>query len=189
MTTLITPICIADGPTLTGTAAASCVPVACPLMLLAGYWQPGMRWRLTLAGKLSSSILDPRGLVNQLPGTARFDLRFGAQVVWDSLPITLNASGAYSNVPWRLDVELVCRSVGGGNTAVLLGTGIFTCADLDGASTAPPAAGGSIVVPVASAPAVGGVFDAGARLGVDVMFSQTASTGSLTVSHYAIEEV
>jgi len=42
-----------DGPTLTGAAAASCVPTYVPTTLPAGYWQIGRMWRVTLTGRIS----------------------------------------------------------------------------------------------------------------------------------------
>ena len=189
MTTRITPACIADGPTLTAAGHASCVPTRCPLTLPPGYWTEGKRWRLSLRGHITTSILDARGTLNASPGTARFDLRLGGIVVWDSGAIALNTSGAYTAQPWALDVEIGCRSIGVGSAATLLGVGAWTCADMAGASLTPPAAGGAIVVPVNAAPAVGAGFNSFAALDVDVHFSQSVSTGSLTVVQYAIEEV
>ena len=189
MANLITPACLTAGPTITAATPASCIPTSCPLTLDPGYWELGKRWRIRLSGKISSSILDGRGTLNQSPGSARFDLRLGGQVVWDSLAIPLNSSGAFTAVPWCLEVEVTCQSIGVGTAATLLGEGKFICADIDGASITPPAAGGIAVVPWATTPAAGPGFNSFARLDVDVYFSQTVGTGSLTVLYYAISEL
>ena len=186
MTTRLTPKCIADGPTLTRPEPASCVPVSCPLTLPAGYWVEGKSWRLTLAGKISSSNLDALRMLNVPSGFARYDLRLGGVVAWDSGEIALNSSGDFTNVPWSLTVELTCRAIG--SAATLIGVGVFACADLDGASTSPPKAGGVIVVPV-TAPAVGATFDSFAELQVGVFSASRYATGSRTVQQYSIEEI
>ncbi len=190
MSKILTPACIADGPTLTRGEPASCMPVRCPLTLPPGYWLEGKRWRLRMSGVLSSTILDGVGTLNVSPGSLRIDLRLGGVIVWDSGAIALNTSGVYTSQPWALDVELVCRSIGIGTAATLMGVGTFSGAGIAGASTAPPAAGGVIVVPVNTAPAVGAGFNSFAALDVDVWSAAgTIAAGSRTVSQYHIEEV
>ena len=90
-----------DGPTLTAAAAASCVPTYVPTTLPAGYWQIGRIWRLRATGRISCVVTTP--------GTARFDLRLGGVVAFDTLAIPLNIV-AKTNVPWVLDVLMTCRA-------------------------------------------------------------------------------
>ena len=110
---------LADGPTLVAAAAASCLPTAARCTLPPGpaFWYPGKQLRLTASGRISCTA--------GAPGTARFDLRFGTIIVFDSQPIALNVAGKVA-VGWRLDLLLTCRTVGGGNAATLIGQGTWT---------------------------------------------------------------
>ena len=82
-----------DGPALTAAAAASCVPTYFPTTLPAGYWQIGRIWRLTMSGRISNVITTP--------GTARWDVRLGGIVAFDTLAMPLNIV-AKTNVSWNL---------------------------------------------------------------------------------------
>ena len=94
-----------DGPTLTAAAAASMLPTYVPTTLPAGYWQIGRIWRIRAAGRISCAVTTP--------GTARFDVRLGGVVAFDSLAIPLNIV-AKTNVRWELEILLTCRAVGSG---------------------------------------------------------------------------
>lgn len=171
----------ADGPTLVAAAAASCIPVASRLILPNNYWTVGKQWRIKLAGRISNVVTTP--------GTARFDLRTGptgAIIAFDTGALALNAV-AKTTVPFRLDVDLVCRSVGNAALTTLFGMGRFTSEAVVGAPL--PAAGGNgvLLCPVA-APAVGTGFDNTAANAVDMFFTQTVATGSMTVHQYEIWE-
>lgn len=187
MARILTPACIADGPTITASTPTSCVPVRCPLTFEPGYLTEGATLRLRMSGKISTSILDGLGTLNQSPGTARFDLRLGGVVVWDSLAVPLNTALGLTNVPWVLSVELRCRAIG--SAATLIGTGTWHCIAVKGGSAVAAKASANAVLPWNTAPVVGAAFDSYARLGVDVFFTQTVGTGSLTVSGYSLEEV
>jgi hypothetical protein len=101
---------LGDGPTVLAAAAASCLPTAarCTLPPGAPFWYPGKQIRLTASGRISCAA--------GAPGTARFDVRFGSAIVFDSQPINLNLAGK-TGVGWLLELLLTCRTVGGGNTA------------------------------------------------------------------------
>lgn len=170
-----------DGPTLTAAAAASCIPVASRLILPNNYWTVGKQWRIKIAGRISCAITTP--------GTARFDLRTGPTgtiIAFDTGPLNLNMV-AKANVPFRLDIDLVCRAVGNAAATTLFGMGQFSSE----AVVAAPAAGiggvGTILAPV-GAPAVGTGFDNTAANAVDMFFTQTVATGSLQVHQYEIWE-
>lgn len=177
------PLVIAstDGPTLTAAAAATCIPVASRLTLPNNYWTIGKQWKVKLAGRISCAATTP--------GTARFDLRLGPSgtiIAFDSLAMGLNVV-AKTNVPWFLEVDLTCRSVGNAALTTLFGIGKFTSEAVVGAPL--PSAGGNGVLtcgPVA--PAVGTGFDNTAANAVDMFFTQTVATGSLTVHQYEIYE-
>ena len=171
----------ADGPTLTAAAAASCIPVASRLILPNNYWTVGKQWKVKLAGRISCAVTTP--------GTARFDLRTGPSgtiLGFDSGALNLNIV-AKTTVPWQLDIDLTCRAVGTGTATTLFGIGRFTSEAVVGAPL--PSAGGNgvLMVPVGT-PAVGAGFDNTAANAVDMFFTQTVATGSMTVHQYEIWE-
>lgn len=170
-----------DGPALTAAAAASCVPTYVPTTLPAGYWQIGRMWRIKATGRISCAVTTP--------GTARYDLRLGGTVVFDTLAIPLNIV-AKTNVRWALEVILTCRAVGSGTSANLFGSGYW----LSEANilTALPATGpgpGGCLVPFNTAPVVGAGFNSQSALTLDFFFTQTVATGSMTVHQFMIEQL
>lgn len=171
----------ADGPTLAAAAAASCIPVADRLILPNNYWIPGKAWLLKMFGRISCAVTTP--------GTARFDLRTGPSgtiVAFDTGAVNLNIVGK-TTVPWWLEVRLVCRAVGTGTQANLMAQGFFQSEAVVGSPLPTVGGNGSILVPV-TAPGVGGGFDSTAANAVDIFFTQTVATGSLTVHQYGIWE-
>lgn len=170
-----------DGPTLTAASAASCIPVANRIILPTNYWYIGKKWFISLQGRISCVI--------STPGTARFDLRLGPSgtiVTFDTGALNLNIV-AKTNVPWWLDIELICRAVGTGTSTTLFGIGRFTSEAVI-ASPANAAGGNGVLMAPVGAPAVGGGFDNTAANAVDMFFTQTVATGSLTVHNYNIDE-
>lgn len=169
-----------DGPTLTAAAAASCIPTPSRIILPNNYFQVGKVLRMTLAGRISCVVTTP--------GTARFDVRLGPSgtiVAFDTGALNLNTT-AKTNVPFWLQIMLTCRSVGAGTASTLMGQGIFQ-SEAVVASPANTAGGnGTLLCPV-GAPAVGTGFDNTAANAVDVFFTQTVATGSLTVHQYLLE--
>lgn len=165
-----------DGPTLTAAAAASCVPTYVPTTLPAGYWQIGRMWRLTAAGRISSVVTTP--------GTARFDLRLGGVIAWDSLAIALNAAAVVTQ-GWWLDVLLTCVSVGSGTLATLKGQGNFRSLDIVGEH----GHGSNMSLPVGTPGAAGTGFNSQSALTLDFFFTQTVATGSLIVHQFLIEQL
>lgn len=168
-----------DGPTLTAAAAASCLPTYMPTTLPAGYWQIGRIWRWRMHGRISCAVTTP--------GTARFDLRLGGIVVFDTLAIPLNVV-AKTNVPWWLDVLLTCRAVGSGTSANIMGAGTFISEAVIGSPAATVGGNGVLTVPFNTAPVVGGGFNSQAALTLDSFFTQTVATGSLTVHQCVLEQ-
>lgn len=170
-----------DGPALTAAAAASCVPTYIPTTLPAGYMQIGRVWRLRIAGRISCVVTTP--------GTARFDLRLGGVVAFDTLAIPLNIV-AKTNVPFLLDVLLTCRAVGSGTSGQLIGQGVFLSEAV--INTAVPSTGpgpGGVMVPYNTAPVVGTGFNSQSALTLDCFFTQTVATGSMTVHQFMIEQM
>jgi hypothetical protein len=169
-----------DGPVLTAAAAASCIPTGAKKVLDANYMEIGRVLRLTASGRISCAVTTP--------GTARFDVRFGSTNVFDGLAMNLNIV-AKTDVGWWLEILLTCRAIGGSTTANMIGQGRWTSEALI-ASPLPTVGGsGVIMLPVASAPAVGGGFDSTATQAVDLFFTQTVATGSLTLHQYMLESL
>jgi hypothetical protein len=170
-----------DGPTLTAAAAASCLQGVDKYTLPAGYFdRSGKGLKIRATGRISSVITTP--------GTARFDLRLGGTVVWDGLAILLDTVAAHTNAGWILDLDLTCRSIGSGAGGTLIGQGTWTCEDILGVPATAPKGVLSAVLPWNSAPAVGSGFDTSAQNVVDLFFTQTVATGSLTVHQFILTE-
>ena len=106
---------IVDGTANTTGAAASCIPPDAKITLPNNYWRIGRMLRVTAHGRISSVITTP--------GTARFDIRIGAVVAFDSLAILLDtvAAGARTNyastqminpIPGTYYVEIIALTPG-----------------------------------------------------------------------------
>lgn len=170
---------IVDGPTLTAAAAASCIPTANVITTLPGFWFIGKMIRVKASGRISSLITTP--------GTARFDIRLGGVVVFDSLAILLDTVAAHVSVGWMLELLLTCRAQGSVTAANLLGQGTFTCEDILGVPATAPKGVLSAILPWNSAPAAGAGFSSVVSNTLDMFFTQTVATGSLTVHQYMVE--
>lgn len=170
-----------DGPALTAAAAASCLPTYVPTTLPAGYFQIGRVWRLRAMGRISCAVTTP--------GTARFDVRLGGIVVFDTLAIPLNIV-AKTDVQWALDILLTCRAVGSGTQANLIGSGIWLSeANINVPLPSVGPGPGGALVPFNTAPVVGAGFNSQSALSFDVFFTQTVATGSMTLHQFLLEQL
>lgn len=166
-----------DGAAVTAAAATTVLPAHAKYTLQPNFWQRlGQKLQIKASGRISSVITTP--------GTARFDVRFGATVVFDGLAILLDSVAAHVNVGWELDITLTCRALGA--TANLFGFGKWTCEDILGVPAAAPKGVLVAVLPWNTAPAVGNNFDSGASQVVDLFFTQTVATGSVTLHDYEL---
>lgn len=166
-----------DGTALTAAAAASAIPAAAKKTLPANYFDViGKQLLIKASGRISSVITTP--------GTARFDIRFGATVVFDGLAVLLDTVAAHTNVGWMLEILLTCRAIG--TSGNLMGQGTWTCEDILGVPATAPKGVLSAILPWNSAPAVGNNFDTTATQQIDMFFTQTVATGSLTVHQYGV---
>ena len=168
-----------DGPTLTAAARASCIPVANRIVLPNNFFYVGKTLRINMSGRISCVVATP--------GTARFDIALGAAgttIVFDTLALNLNVV-AKVTVPWWLEIILVCRAVGTGTSTTFFPTAKFVSEAVVGSPL--PAAGGNgaLLVPTGT-PAVGAGMDNTAASALDVFFTQTVATGSLTVHNYLV---
>ena len=169
-----------DGPTLTAAARASCIPTADRIVLPTNFFAIGRVMRIFMHGQISCAVTTP--------GTARFDVCLGSAgttIVYDTGALELNIV-AKTTVPWWLEIDLTCRAVGASTSTTFFGTGRFTSEAVVGAAL--PAAGtnGVLLAPVGT-PAVGAGFDNTAASALDVFWTQTAATGSMTVHGYRVD--
>lgn len=164
-----------DGTANTTGTAASCIPPAAKITLPNNYWQIGKMLRVTAVGRISCVVTTP--------GTARYDIRLGGTVVFDSGALNLNIV-AKTNVPWYLEIILTCRAIGA--TANLMGQGLWQSEAVIASAANAAGGNGCLLCPV-GAPAVGSNFDSTAALALDMFFTQTVATGSMTLHQYAVE--
>jgi hypothetical protein len=162
------------GTALTAAAAASALPAAARFNFPSNQLKIGDKFNIKASGIISCVVTTP--------GTARFDVRFGSAVVFDSGAINLNTT-AKTNVPWWLDIELTVRSIGASTSATILGQGLWVSEA--GIAAPAPSAGGNAAfnIPV-SGVAVGTGFDSTASNFIDLFFTQTVATGSMTLQQY-----
>lgn len=167
----------AAGPTLTAAAAASMLVAATPLAGQVRYTLPA-----NLLNVGSALRFRARGIIScavTTPGTARFDLRFGSGVIFDSGALNLNIV-AKASVPWSLDVDLVIRAVAGGTTnTTVWAQGTWSSEAVIAAALPAAGSNGILNCPV-SALALTSGFDPTVSNVVDSFFTQTVATGSLT---------
>lgn len=167
----------ADGPALVAAAAASCLNAQAKYPLPAQFFGViGKAITIRAQGKVSTVITNP--------GTMRFDVRFGGTVVWDSLAIVLDTVAAHTNMGWWLEIDLTAQIVGA--AAKLMGHGKITCENLAGTPTPSPKGSLTAMLPWNSAPAQGAAFDASVSQTVDLFYTQTLATGSLTCQQYRL---
>ncbi len=171
-----------DGNAVTAAAATSLLTgsaVAAKYTLPANFFSIGKQLLVKATGRVS--------VVQTTPGTLRFDVRFGANVVADGQAIGLTTTNAaYTNVNWELEFLLTCRAIG--TSANMHQGGWFSAPAMitGGSNAAMPTAGSVANLPWNTAPAVGANFDSTATQQVDLFFTQTAATGSITLHQYSL---
>jgi len=168
-------IAIADGPTLTAAAAASCLPTTAKYTFAPGIIVPGLALRITARGRISCVVTTP--------GTARLDFRIGGNVVFDTLALNLNTT-AKTTVPWTFEALLVCRQSGA--TTGFFGMGQFVSEAVVGSPANTAGGNGFLNAPVGT-PALGSTFDLTGGGAMDFYFTQTVATGSFTVHQFLLE--
>lgn len=169
-----------DGPTLATAARASCIPTANRIVLPNNFFYIGRAIRVQISGRISCAVTTP--------GTARFDICLGAAgttIVFDTGALNLNVV-AKTTVPFWLEVILTCRAVGSGTATTFFPMGLFQSEAVVGAPLPTVGGNGSLLVPVGT-PAVGAGMDNTAASALDVFFTQTVATGSMTVHNYIVE--
>jgi hypothetical protein len=156
------------GPSITAASASTMLPAAARFTLPANILNIGTALHVRASGIIT--------VVVTTPGTARYDFRVGAAVVFDSQAITMSTAG-FSNVPWYLDLLLTCRSIGNSTNATIIGQGLWTCSASAAACNA---------LPFSGAIGVGTGFDSTVSNTLDMFFTQTVATGSMTLQQYEL---
>lgn len=171
-----------DGPTLTAAAAATALPVTAKYNFPANAFVVGSKLRIKAFGRISCAITTP--------GTARFDVRYGGTVIFDTGALNLNIV-AKTTVPWDLEINLTCRAVGA--TGNFFGMGRFTSEAIIANAVANVGGVTSLLSSVSggptAAPAVGGNVDLTATGAFDLFFTQTVATGSFTIHDLDVESL
>lgn len=166
-----------DGAAVTAAAATSLLPAAAKKTLPANFFQyAGQTLRVEASGRISSLITTP--------GVARFDVRIGGIVVFDGLGVLLDSVAGHTNVGWKLVIDLTVRAVGAAGN--FIGVGTWTCEDILGVPATAPKGVLVAVLPWNSAPAVGANVDMTVAQVVDLFFTQTVATGSITLHQYML---
>ena len=164
------------GSALTAAAAASMLPGQAKQTFPANQLKIGDSFSIRAAGIISCVVTTP--------GTARYDVRFGAVVVYDTGAMNLNIV-AKTSVPWWLDIELVVRSVGSGTSATLWGQGTWASEAVIASPANSVGGNGLLNVPVSSL-AVSTGFDSTTSFVIDSFFTQTVATGSMTCEMFRV---
>ena len=146
------------------------MPPAARFTLPANFFSfPGQAIRVRGAGRVSTVTT---------PGTLTLDVRFGPTgniVVFNGGAMTLNAT-AQTNATWEFEATLVCRSIGSGTAATMLGHRLVRSSRAW--SARPPLASGyagNALLPD-TAPAVGTGFDSTVANIVDFFATWGTST-------------
>lgn len=174
----------AAGTAVTAASETSLLPAAAKAIIKANFFQVGTVLRVKAAGIISSVITTP--------GTARFKVKLGPTsniVVFDGLAILLDSTQAHTNDAWLLEILLTCRAVGSGTSANLWGTGVFQSNDVAGVGTMPLAGMPAMLPWAQSSQSVGTGFDSTVDNVLDLTFTQTVATGSITLEQYTVEQV
>jgi hypothetical protein len=170
-----------DGTALnTSTTPTSILPTHARATIVPGILRtPGKTLHVWASGRASC--------MNPTPGNLTLDFRLGPTsniVVFNGGTVALNTAVAKTNVTWWLEMLLTVRSVGGGTSATILGTGFLQSEVINGA-----AAGfaESASLP-ATAPAAGTGFDSTVSNVADLFatFSVSNAANSIQLHQYIL---
>lgn len=172
-------IATADGPTLTAAAAATCLPVTALYTFPPNAIGVGTMLHVRASGRMSCVITTP--------GTARFDLRLGGTVIFDTGALPMNVV-AKTTVPFWLEVFVTCRSTGASPS--FFGSGALLTEALLGGLPSASGDGSFYLSAVAagadSAPVVVSAGNTTVANAFDMFFTQTVATGSVTVHQFSL---
>lgn len=161
-----------DGTALaSSTTQTSVLPGAAKFNLPANLLQIGTKLQISAGGRM--------GTVVTTPGTFTFDVKFGSVVVFTSGAIALNIV-AQTNAAWKLEVELICRSIGASTTATMFGIAEYSSRCVIGSAAAASGGVGSIILPDTS-PVAGTGFDSTVSNVIDLFGTWSVSNAANTV--------
>jgi hypothetical protein len=171
-----------DGTALSNSTSATSILPASRKITLPTYFfdRVGKRLRVRAAGRISTVVTTP--------GTLTLDVRLGSVIVFTSGAMTLNTT-AQTNAGWIYEADLVCRAIGSGTSANLLGQGRFTSHSVIG-SPAPTAGGSGVhVLPYNTAPSAGTGFDSTSSQQIEfyATWSVANASNSITLHQFSVE--
>lgn len=140
--------------------------------------------------------LDARGIISCVvttPGTARFDFAFGTTLgtaLFDTTAMPLNIV-ARTSVPWRLNIRATCTQVGATSNWVWDGEWLSEAMINTALQATGPGPGGTRVPYSGTATGASNVvsasgFNTTVSNIIDLNFTQTAATGSITLQQMAL---
>lgn len=171
-----------DGTALANsTTATSLLPASRKITLKTSFFdRVGKRLRIRASGRISTVVTTP--------GTITLEARLGSVVVFNSGALALNTV-AKVNVGWIYEANLVCRAIGSGTNANLLGQGFWASEAVIGSPL--PTAGGSgvLILPFNTAPVAGAGFDSTAAQAVDFFatWSVANAANSIQLHQFDVE--
>jgi len=170
-----------DGATLASSiTATSILPTHARATILPTVLRtPGKTLHVFAAGRVSC--------MNPTPGNITLDFRLGPSstiIVFNGGAIPLNTAAAKTNVTWWMEMELTLRTVGGGTSSTILGTGFLQSEVINGAAAGTAE---SVSLP-ATAPAIGAGFDNTVSNVADLFatFSVSNAANSITLHQYRL---
>jgi hypothetical protein len=175
---------VGDGTALTAAARASLLQGSAKsglYTMAANRLRIGDRLAIKADGRVSSAITTP--------GTYRWDLSWGVAGTagFDTTALTPITASAQTNIAWILDVQGTVRAVG--STGNIFWQGTLMCSALLTSGTVAAlvvSSGGIIMVPNVSPPAVGSNVDMSIAQILDFNWTQTVTTGSVTLHNYEL---
>lgn len=141
--------------------------------------------------KLRIGIRGGIGSLVTTPGTITFQVMLNAVIAFTTGAIQLNAT-AHTNLPFWLDIDLICRAVGSGTSANLIGLGRIvgamvtpTAAQVDGVNS------NAVIVVPATAMAVGTGFDSTISQVLDLFagFSISNAANTIKIEDYTVQSL
>lgn len=165
------------GTAVTAAAETTLLPAHAKYTLAPNFFSRlGQKLKIVASGKISSVITTP--------GTARFKVKFGSTIAFDGLAVLLDTVAAHTDVGFYLVIEMTAYALG--SSANLMGIGTFTAENILGVPASAPKGVLTAMLPWNTAPAVGANWDSGASQVVDLTFTQTVATGSITLQTFEL---
>jgi hypothetical protein len=170
-----------DGTALaTSTTATSLLAPAARFTLPANLLQVGTKLKVKASGRISTVVTTP--------GTLTLDVRLGAStVIFNGGAMNLNVT-AQTNAAWEFEADLLCRSIGNGTVATILGTGKFLSRALIGSPAVAAGYAGAAILPD-TAPVVGTGFDSTVAQTLDFFGTWSVSNAANSILCHQFELV